>query len=89
MANEDEKPALQNQKIQTVWRTLRIASKDHLMKLDKIDDGKNLDSLLNTGDGSNDLKGDGTEHAVQQSDPDPTNEDPSKESGNNTTSQSQ
>lgn len=47
MANTDEEiHVLQSAKTTSKWRAFRLAAKTKLGSFDKVDDGKNLDSLL-------------------------------------------
>jgi THO complex subunit 1 len=43
---EEETRALQTAKTTAKWRAFRLAAKTKLGSFDKVDDGKNLDSLL-------------------------------------------
>ncbi|EON65357.1 hypothetical protein W97_04595 [Coniosporium apollinis CBS 100218] len=45
-ATEDEKQKLQDDILGTTWRALRVAARDKLSLFDKVDDGKNLQRLL-------------------------------------------
>lgn len=45
-ATEDEKQKLQDDILGATWRALRVAARDKLSLFDKVDDGKNLQRLL-------------------------------------------
>jgi hypothetical protein len=45
-ATDGEKHALETAKTTSKWRAFRLAAKSKLGSFDKVDDGKNLDSLL-------------------------------------------
>ncbi|KAJ9668096.1 hypothetical protein H2201_001902 [Coniosporium apollinis] len=58
-ATEDEKQKLQDDILGATWRALRVAARDKLSLFDKVDDGKNLQRLLQSDASEGPVRDDG------------------------------
>lgn len=59
VADDEEKQKLEEAKATKTWRLLRIAAKDRLGRFDKVEDGKNVSSLIQS-----DAREDGIDEGV-------------------------
>ena len=77
--SEEETKSLQDAKAGKIWCALRVASKSNLARVDKADDGRNLQALLSTEAGVNgvseDSRAETTNGKVEMSAADHADED--------------